>query len=156
RRLEPDQGGGALPVVVADVDPEADQLAAAPSRGERQQVDSARGSLPVPVLRTGREAFTLIQLPGGRPLARHPGRLCGQSATALPAPARRPVASGLGSPPPRRPGRDGLCLAALPLPVCSGGPACGRLCLPSVRGPRRRIPRLSRGPWLLGPSHPPA
>jgi hypothetical protein len=67
-------------------------------------------------------------------------------------PAHRPgtrqphlPARGLGRP----------LLATLPLPVCSGGPAFGSLCLPSARGPRRHIPRLSRGPWLLGPSLPP-
>src|SRR4051812_31333814 len=67
-------------------------------------------------------------------------------ATALP-----PTASGLGSPTPRRGGQD-LALTALPLPVCSGGHAGGRLCHPSARGLRRPIPRLSRGPSLLGPS----
>ncbi len=33
--------------------------------------------------------------------------------------------------------------------------AFGPLCLPSAREPRRPIPRLSRGPSLLGSSHPP-
>src|SRR5437763_1789399 len=83
-------------------------------------------------------------------------RMLGGSAFP-PVPGPGAPAHRLGARQPHRPAR-GLfrpLLTALPLPVCSGGFAFGRLCLPSARGPRRRIPRLSRGPWLLGPSLPP-
>ena len=62
--------------------------------------------------------------------------------------------AGLGNSVARRQGIR-PALATLPLPVCSGDPAFGRLCPPSARGPRRPIPRLSRGRSLLGSSHPP-
>ena len=92
--LQPDQRRRPLPVVVPDVDAEANHgPAIAPPDGASQQADSAGRSPTRLVLRTGREAFTPLQLPGGWPLSRHPGR--------LPARTPRPPAPGVAAHRPR-------------------------------------------------------
>src|SRR5262249_47582936 len=118
------------------------------------RADSARGSLPGPVLKTVREAFALIQLPGGRPLSRYPRGLL-RPVPVLRTGPRPTTAWGLGSPA-VRPQGPGPALAALPSPVCSGGsrpPAA----LPSVRSwaPSAYPPALP-GAFASGPIPPPA
>jgi len=84
----------------------------------------------------------------GTALVYRPGR-------SLPGQANKAHRRSSTAPPFQREGHNGLALATLPQRGAQGDAALGCLCPPSARQPRQHIPRLSRGPSLLGQSHPP-